>query len=124
MAKRSANAVRQSRADLDRIVASERTAGPEVFVVDLAAARSKRDLMEALRRTLLLPGHFGANWDALADCLMDADWLPAAGASIVLTGTEAFRRAAGPDWRTLLEILEEAAAFWAGKDRPFRATWR
>ena len=43
--------------------------------VDAAHADSKSSLLAALAKGLKLPEHFGNNWDALADCLEDGDWL-------------------------------------------------
>ncbi|MEV4490700.1 barstar family protein [Micromonospora coxensis] len=36
-----------------------------------AAARTRAELFTRLAETLDLPGYFGRNWDALADCLSD-----------------------------------------------------
>lgn len=37
---------------------------------------SVQELMNALYYGLWLPGHFGFNWNALFDCLLDLTWLP------------------------------------------------
>ncbi|MEV0809232.1 barstar family protein [Micromonospora sp. NPDC050200] len=42
-------------------------------VVAGAAARNSGDLFGLLAQALDLPGWFGRNWDALADCLLDRD---------------------------------------------------
>jgi hypothetical protein len=43
----------------------------QAFEVDCAAVRNKQALMTALAAGLDFPDYFGANWDALADCLTD-----------------------------------------------------
>ena len=50
--------------------------------LDLHGVGGKNELMAALDKALKLPEHFGNNWDALADCLEDDDWLGAHGIAI------------------------------------------
>ncbi|HEY8207491.1 MAG TPA: barstar family protein [Myxococcaceae bacterium] len=38
--------------------------------------RTKETLLQELARRLQFPDYFGANWDALWDCLGDFSWLP------------------------------------------------
>src|SRR3954471_504838 len=38
--------------------------------------QTKSDLLRALAEQLHFPDYFGANWDALWDCLNDFSWLP------------------------------------------------
>ncbi|WP_207922555.1 barstar family protein [Micromonospora sp. KC606] len=45
--------------------------GDGTGVVPGAAARTRAELFTRLAETLDLPGYFGHNWDALADCLLD-----------------------------------------------------
>lgn len=46
-------------------------------VIDFSACRTVRELHEELARALDLPGHYGANLDALWDCLSGGAELPA-----------------------------------------------
>ena len=66
-----------------------------------------------------LPEHFGDNWDALADCLEDSDWLGNHGIAIVLRHTAPYRKAHAADWETLSDILSEAAEYWQERHKPF-----
>ena len=59
------------------------------------------------------PDWFGHNWDALSDCLTDLSWLPARHYRIELAQPQALRTAAPETLDTALEILGEAAEFWA-----------
>ena len=47
----------------DEIVAAAKTAGLQVYKIDLAKARGKLGLFDALAKALKFPAHFGKNWD-------------------------------------------------------------
>ena len=70
-------------------------------------ADSKSALLAALAKGLKLPEHFGNNWDALADCLEDGDWLGSHGMVIVIRHAAGYRKAHPADWETLSDILNE-----------------
>ncbi len=90
---------------------------------DCRKARSKSGVMSALAKGLHLPAHFGANLDALYDCVTDLEPTPgAAQAGLVivienLPGTRGF----GPDEQAaLLEVFEDAAADFAARSIALR----
>jgi RNAse (barnase) inhibitor barstar len=87
--------------------------------LDLHGIDSKAALLTALSKCLKLPEHFGDNWDALADCLEDSDWLGNHGIAIVLRHTAPYRKAHSVDWETLSDILSEAAEYWQERHKPF-----
>lgn len=89
------------------------------LAVDLARADSKRTLLAAFADGLRLPEHFGDNWDALADCLEDSDWLGKSGVAIRIAHSATYRKAHPHDWETAEEILAEAAEFWRERHLPF-----
>lgn len=70
-------------------------------------------------QALRLPAHFGANWDALADCLGDDAWLAPAGMIVDWREGGAFSRAAPADCATALEIFAGAATYWKTHHRVF-----
>ena len=70
-------------------------------------------------RALRLPEHFGDNWDALADCLEDSDWLGGHGMAIVLRHAGTYGKTYRTDWQTLAEILGEASEYWQERHKPF-----
>jgi RNAse (barnase) inhibitor barstar len=52
-------------------------AEPPAFVADMPAAiGSKEALLAELAQRLQFPDYFGANWDALHECIRDLSWLP------------------------------------------------
>ena len=63
---------------------------------DCSAARDKAGVMAALGRGLSLPKHFGANLDALYDCLTDLEPAP---------------DAASPGWVVIVENLPDGPGF-------------
>jgi RNAse (barnase) inhibitor barstar len=81
----------------------------KAFRVNCAHAHSKRTFLSALARGLGFPRYFGLGWDALADCLTDFAWAPAAGYVILLSGLQGLMQR---DYLMALDVLEEAAAFW------------
>ena len=91
-----------------------------ILRVDLTAVRSKKALLEALGTGLKLPEHFGQNWDALADCLMDRNWLKKDSATLLLSGVGNAEKHFGNDWQTLLDILDVACVWWGEHDKAFR----
>ncbi|TAG05413.1 MAG: hypothetical protein EAZ43_02720 [Betaproteobacteria bacterium] len=89
------------------------------LTLDLKGVRSKKALMEALGTSLKLPKHYGQNWDAFADCVMDADWAKAAGYTVLVLDSAAAQKRFGEDWDTLTDILEEACDWWGERDKAF-----
>ncbi len=86
-----------------------------VPVLDGRGLADKQRLLVAVGRALDLPDYYGANWDALEECLGDLSWR--AGPAWLL-----IRHACAipAEWRRmLLDIFTEAAEHWAGEGRVF-----
>ncbi|MBL8309929.1 MAG: barstar family protein [Burkholderiales bacterium] len=90
-----------------------------VYRVELKGVRSKKALLEVLAAGLKLPKHFGHNWDALADCLMDDAWAKTPAITVLLLDSGAASKRFADDWQTLYGILEEAAQWWGERNKPF-----
>ena len=90
-----------------------------VLTLDLKGVRSKKKLFEALSTSLKLPEHFGHNWDALADCLMDEAWAKRAGYTIVVLDAAAAAKRLGTDWDMLTDIFGDVCIWWSEQDKPF-----
>lgn len=103
----------------DTVEQAAASARLRLLTVDLARAESKRTLLASFAEGLQLPGHFGGNWDALADCLEDSDWLGRNGVAIRVAHSAAYRKAHPHDWEVAEEILAEAAEFWRERHLPF-----
>lgn len=91
-----------------------RASGLDVALIDAAAG----DLFAAMARALRFPDWFGANWDALEDCLSDLSWREGDGYVLVLQ-----RAPTGEALGTLIDVLRSAAQYWAERGRPFFAVF-
>lgn len=107
--------------DLDMLTVAGRDAGLRVCRLDLSGCDSKAALLLRIATQLDFPDSSGRNWDALADSLRDLGWLPAAGYVLLLDQATDLRDRDEASFDTLLDILNEAALFWAGQDVPFWA---
>ena len=87
-------------------------------VVDLHGVGGKGPLLGALEKALKLPEHFGDNWDALADCLEDEDWV-GHGVAILFKHSGTYKKSYRVDWETLTDILSEASEYWQERHKPF-----
>jgi RNAse (barnase) inhibitor barstar len=111
--------VRDWHGDFDTVKTAAAAAKLLFHSVDAAHADSKSALLAALAKGLKLPEHFGNNWDALADCLEDGDWLGSHGMVIAIRHAANYRKAHAADWETLSDILSEAAEYWRERHKPF-----
>lgn len=109
-------------AELDALDAAAHAVGHLVRRVNLAGCRGKTDLLQRIATTFEFPKAFGANWDALADCLQDLGWLPDAGGHVWLFDHACDLRDASPgDFDTLSDVLAVACAFWKRHGVPCHA---
>lgn len=102
------------------------TAGFACLSADLRGIRKGDDALAAIGRDLGFPDWYGANFDALHDCLSDLSWQEGAGYAILLRGAgplfiddpenfatlNAVFAAAVEDWR------EQGVALWIFYDSP------
>jgi hypothetical protein len=86
--------------------------------LDVVLLDAEGDLFSAMARALSFPDWFGANWDALEDCLSDLSWRSAAGHVLVL---RAYPQ--GDALGVLIDVLRATAEYWAGRKRPFFAVF-
>lgn len=81
-------------------------------------------LFDEFAAALQFPYYFGANWDALDECLCDLEWLQAGAYILVLSQANALLREAEPEsLKILLRTLDGAAKFWSGSESQ-GAHWR
>lgn len=103
-----------------QIEAAARARGDRYVAVPLAACRDKQAVLDAIARAFGFPDWFGANLDALYDCLTDL--APVAGKGYVIV-LERIPTAHGFDAdarEALLDAFRDAAEFHAEMRLPFR----
>jgi RNAse (barnase) inhibitor barstar len=89
--------------------------------LDLSGCADKAALLRAFAEAFEFPDWFGHNWDALADCLGDLEWLPAEGYVLGLRNVQSLRAADPADYATLISVLEGACEDWRERGTPFWA---
>lgn len=102
--------------------------GLKALAADLSKARSIEEALDELGKALELPDWYGSNFDALADCLADPDWMPAKGHVILIRGISELRDVAAASLPTLIDVFRSAAEarradgtpFWILLDTPVR----
>jgi len=105
--------------DLDTLDAAAHEEGHLVRRISLAGCRDKNDLLQRIAAALQFPATFGRNWDALADCLGDLEWLPHAGGyAWLFDHAGELRDASENDFDTLCDILDDACAHWMERGMP------
>lgn len=77
------------------------------------------DALTALGTRLSFPIWYGANFDALMDCLTDPDWLPAKGHVLLISGIARLRSADPTAFVTLIEVFKSAAEARRAEQHPF-----
>jgi len=88
--------------------------------IGLQKATDKQALLCTIASELGFPDWFGANWDALEDCLTDLSWREAEGHVLAFEGLQSLP---GGELGTLIDTLSGAAQFWAGRKKPFFAVF-
>lgn len=91
--------------------------------IDLADCADKPCLLERFAVALAFPEWFGHNWDALADCLSDLDWLPAAGHVLVIEGIDTLAARAPDTLRSAQNLLAEVSAERSALGLPMWVLW-
>ena len=91
------------------------------FEVDLGQSGDSGNLaaaLEALGRGLGFPQWYGANLDALNDCLTDFSWNEAPGYVIILSGADTLH-ALGEPFAQINRVLDNAIQEWRRQRIPF-----
>ena len=104
----------------DEVLDATRGGSPRTTRVSLRGARDKMELLSRIARSLQFPAWFGANWDALEDCLTDLSWLEADGHVLLI---EDMSGLPADDFGVLRDVLSSCAQYWAGRDKSFIAVF-
>ena len=86
--------------------------------LDVVAIDAGADVFAGMASALDFPSWFGANWDALEDCLSDLSWREREGYVLLLAG---YPR--GDALGVLTDVLRSVAEYWASRGKPFFAVF-
>ena len=92
--------------------------GAKFDLVAVTLVEGKPGTLAAIAGALDFPDWFGANWDALEDCLTDLSWRKAAPRVLLFAGA-----VPGDDFGILRDVLESVAAYWSGRGTAFFAVF-
>lgn len=98
--------------------ASAARIGFSLLKADIAAYSSTEEVLRRLGAIFNFPTWYGANFDALFDCLTDPDWQPAKGYLLLITGIARLRLTNPEDFATLIEVFQAVADAWRGRNIP------
>ena len=99
--------------------ASAGRVGFHLFQTDVTAHSSTEEVLRQLGRVLEFPSWYGANFDALFDCLTDPAWQPAKGYLLLINGIARLRLTNPEDFATLIEVFQSVADAWRDRGIPF-----
>src|SRR6185369_3767641 len=104
----------------DEVLDAARAGNPLVSRVSLAGVRDKSELLARIASALRFPDWFGANWDALEDCLTDLSWLKADGHVLLIEDVSGLP---ADDFGVLRDVLSSSAQYWTDRGNPFFAVF-
>lgn len=94
------------------VQAVAKRAGFAYFHVEGKNIAKKEQLLNHVATALHFPGHFGHNWDALEECLVDMEWADADGFVIFYDHIDGLMAAHPDQFETFVEICRDAVASW------------
>lgn len=77
-----------------------------VLVADISSCRKVTEALRQIGTALHFPTWYGANLDALFDCLTDPDWQAGNGLVLLMNGTDSLRHAESENFSTLVEVFQ------------------
>jgi len=99
-----------SVAELEGLLArAAQLPGTRVLDLDSEKLPDAASLFRALAGSLAFPAYFGANWDALDECLNDLEWLTETGILLAVRRASRLLEKEPEGLDTLLGILDAAA---------------
>ncbi len=88
------------------------------FQVDLARVHTQTGALKSLGHDLDFPAWYGANLDALNDCLTDFSWRKAPGYVVIFTSAHRLH-ALGEPFLRIKDVFENAIETWREQGFPF-----
>lgn len=89
-----------------------------LLTADLGTRHGLGEALRELGRALCFPDWYGANLDALNDCLSDPEWHSKRALVIRIDGLDALQKNEPRAFRSLLEVLADAAHYRSAEHAP------
>jgi len=105
-----------AHADPKAVQSVAKRAGYAFFHIEGKNISRKEQLLNHVAIALHFPKDFGANWDALEECLTDLEWVDADGYVIYYDHIDGLLDTHPDQFETLVEILRDAVASWKEDD--------
>jgi len=94
--------------------------GSIAFNVDGSKITNDKDLLTEISIVCKFPDYFGNNWNAMEDCLIDLEWLPAAGYQLIWRNASKLFLSSPEDFLVFLDICKSASEFWQKQGKQFQ----
>ena len=104
--------------DAKSVARAAKAADYEYFHIDGRNIARKEQLLNAMATALDLPPHFGHNWDALEECLIDMEASGGDGFLILYEQVDALAAAHPAELQTLVEIFRDSVESWQEDGMP------
>jgi RNAse (barnase) inhibitor barstar len=91
----------------------------QLFFIDGKNIQNKKDFFAICQEEMAFPTYFGHNWDAWNDCITDLSWFPASHYLFCYQNWQNFSKNSPRDWEILLDILNDAIAYWPEQNISF-----
>lgn len=103
----------------EQLVKAANLRGLGVFHLDGGQMSNQAELFQEFKVKLKFPEYFGANWNALDECLADLDWLDRTGYLLVIESGESVLCDEEADIREMFYgLLEDISEEWSDSDPP------
>lgn len=95
-----------------------RKAHQTLLVTDVGNCKTSHEVLSALGRAFHFPAWYGANLDALHDCLTDPAWQSGKGVILKISGLDVISDSIPDFFSLLLEVLRAAATTRSAEIQP------
>lgn len=99
------------------VQSAAKSAGLRCFHIEGKSIERKEQMLNAVATALQMPPHFGHNWDALEEGLIDIDD-DAPGYLIYYDHIDPLLAAHPDQFQTFIEVCRDAVATWKADDTP------
>jgi RNAse (barnase) inhibitor barstar len=106
-------------ARLDALAAAAKKARLHTALLEIPRDMKSGELLQRLGETLHFPDWYGANFDALHDCLIDPNCLPGKGIMLFIVGSANLHRSDPNGFSTLIEVFKAAGNELRENGTPF-----